>query len=226
MFTLSEMQNIRERCLDEMNILLDTLEIKRPDWNVEDISSFNSELDDEITKKICNIMMSKSILDGYTAMLKAGDIPFTYRETQNELLQKIIENTDRIKPKESPPAVIDEIIYTVTPCEKISGLREFLIGLKEKFLAFLPAVKKGELVRTISIGERFPDLYAKDDEKNQIFRSELELIEFINSHQGLPFSVSVSKNSRPQPKSCQISSNELQNILDVLRKLYNVVEKI
>ena len=92
----SEFQTIRAKCLADFENLLRNLSIAVPDWKNEDEYEIYERLDDEITKKLCRLMKSSSIIDGYIDLLKLGNIKYDFSETDNELLSKIISNRDKI----------------------------------------------------------------------------------------------------------------------------------
>ena len=95
MFVAVEFQNMRERCPTELEKLLEKLSIPIPDWSGDEYRIYE-KLDDDITREICAAMKSSSIIEGYTNLLKLGGIPYDYSETDNELLDKIVSNGDKI----------------------------------------------------------------------------------------------------------------------------------
>ena len=96
MLNASEFQTIRAKCLADFENLLRNLSIAVPDWKNEDEYEIYERLDDEITKKLCRLMKSSSIIDGYIDLLKLGNIKYDFSETDNELLSKIISNRCKI----------------------------------------------------------------------------------------------------------------------------------
>lgn len=95
MFTAAEYRLIREHCPEKLDALLENLNIPKPDWESDDeISRFSSyeELDDKIIQTLCEKMKSGTIIDGYTELMKLGNLPFDYSETDNELLSKLVQN--------------------------------------------------------------------------------------------------------------------------------------
>lgn len=78
----------------ELETLLKELSIP-VDWNGDEYRIYE-KIDPYITKEICDRMKSESIFNGYTNLLKLGDIPYDFSETDNELLDKIISNGDKI----------------------------------------------------------------------------------------------------------------------------------
>lgn len=95
MFVAVEFQNMRSRCPSELEKLLEKLSFPKPDWSGDEYRIYE-KLDEDITKEICALMKSSSIIEGYTNLLKLGDIAYDYSETDNELLDKIISNGDKI----------------------------------------------------------------------------------------------------------------------------------
>ena len=95
MFVAVEFQNMRSRCPSELENLLKKLSISKPDWSGDEYRIYE-KLDNDITKKICALMKSSSVIEGYTNLLKLGGVAYDYSETDNELLRKIIANGDKI----------------------------------------------------------------------------------------------------------------------------------
>ena len=89
MFTLATFQLIRKNCQAEFEALLKKLSIK-VDWAEHD------RLDAELTEKICGVMKSPTIIDGYMNLLDLGGIAYNYSELDNELLGKVIDNKEKI----------------------------------------------------------------------------------------------------------------------------------
>ena len=88
MFTLATFQLIRKNCQAEFEALLKKLSIK-VDWAEHD------RLDAELTEKICGVMKSPTIIDGYMNLLDLGGIAYSYNEP-DELLGKVVANKDKI----------------------------------------------------------------------------------------------------------------------------------
>ena len=95
MFVAAEFQSIRRLCPSELETLLKKLSIAKPDWNGDEYRIYEG-LDVELTRKICDLMHSSSIIEGYTNLLKLGGISYDYSETDNELLHKIVANGGKI----------------------------------------------------------------------------------------------------------------------------------
>ena len=94
MFTAATFQLIRNNCQTEFDTLLKKLSIK-VDWAGDEFRVYD-RLDAELTKKICGLMKSPTIIDGYMSLLALGGVAYDYSETDNELLRKIIANGDKI----------------------------------------------------------------------------------------------------------------------------------
>ena len=94
MFVAAEFQSMRRLCPSELEKLLEELSIP-VDWSGDEYRTYE-KVDAYITKEICDRMKSESIFDGYTNLLKLGNITYDYSETDNELLDKIISNGDKI----------------------------------------------------------------------------------------------------------------------------------
>lgn len=94
MFVAAEFQSMRRLCPSELEKLLDELSIS-VDRSDDEYRTYE-KIDALITKKICDLMKSESIFDGYTNLLQLGDIPYDYSELDSELLDKIVSNGDKI----------------------------------------------------------------------------------------------------------------------------------
>lgn len=92
MFTAATFQLIRKQ--PEFEALLKKLSIK-VDWAGDEFRVYD-KLDAELTKKICGLMKSSTIIDGYISLLDLGGVAYDYSETDNELLRKIIANGNKI----------------------------------------------------------------------------------------------------------------------------------
>lgn len=92
MFTAATFQLIRKQ--PEFDTLLKKLSIK-VDWAGDEFRVYD-RLDAELTKKICGLMKSPTIIDGYMSLLDLGGVAYDYSETDNELLRKIIANGYKI----------------------------------------------------------------------------------------------------------------------------------
>lgn len=94
MFTATTFQIIRKRCLPEFESLLDRLAIS-VDWSGDEFRTYD-KLDVELTEKICGLMKSPTIIDGYMNLLDLGGVAYNYSELDNELLGKVVDNKEKI----------------------------------------------------------------------------------------------------------------------------------
>ena len=95
MFVAAEFQSMRRLCLPELEKLLRTLSIYVPDWNGDEYRIYE-KIDTELERKICALMKSSSIIEGYTKLLKLGGIGYDFSELDSELLRKIVANGNKI----------------------------------------------------------------------------------------------------------------------------------
>ena len=107
MFTSTELRNLKSKYKEDLVELLNKLDLTDISATLtsvieedgkDEFQSYDDyyELDSKITLKVCDNLKSDSIIDGYTKLLKIGKVTFNYDETDNELLNKIIENKQRI----------------------------------------------------------------------------------------------------------------------------------
>ena len=147
MFVAVEFQNMRSRCPSELEKLLEKLSIRIPDWSGDEYRIYE-KLDNDITKKICALMKSSSVIEGYTNLLKLGGVTYDYSETDNELLRKVIANGDKIlrglenlpkfvevevppepQPQQQPPRLSQPKTKTVTNEEHITLKGPIILGV-------------------------------------------------------------------------------------------------
>jgi len=121
MFTAAEFRLVKSKCLSEMETLLKDMQIDVPDWNGINEYALYNELDNKITDKICALMKSSSVIDGYGHLLKLGEIDYDMTETDDDLIDKIINNSSKIIyncQSYAPPAPIEHVQYE--PVERIN----------------------------------------------------------------------------------------------------------
>jgi len=87
---------MRQNCSGELDKLLKQLNIPRPDWAHGDEFEISQKLDNEIEKKICELLKSDSDLAGYAKLLDMGGVKFSISETRKERLGKILANRNKI----------------------------------------------------------------------------------------------------------------------------------
>ncbi len=95
MFTAAEFRLIRENCTGDLQKLLAILKISDPNWSGDEFKIYE-KLDAEIVNRICRLLKSESILEGYTNLMTFGGLKFNYSETENELLATILQNKDSV----------------------------------------------------------------------------------------------------------------------------------
>lgn len=93
MFTAATFQLIQKHCSTEFENLLGKLGII-PDWSGDEFRIYD-KLDADLTEKICGLMKSPTIIDGYMNLLDLGGIDYSYNEP-DELLGKVVANKDKI----------------------------------------------------------------------------------------------------------------------------------
>lgn len=96
MFTADEFQLIRSHCLPDLEKFLKQISVPIPNWNSGDEFRIYDKVGGEITNKMCRLLKSNSVVEGYTKLLKLGNISYDFSETDNELLEKIISNKEKI----------------------------------------------------------------------------------------------------------------------------------
>lgn len=108
MFVAAEFQSMRRLCLPELEKLLRILSIQVPDWRSDEYRIYE-KLDTELERKICTLMKSSSIIEGYMNLLDLGGIGYDFSEIDSELLRKIIANENKIlRGLENYPKFIEE----------------------------------------------------------------------------------------------------------------------
>ena len=146
MFTAATFQLIRRNCQTEFEALLKKLSIQI-DWSGDEFRVYD-KLDEELTKKICGVMKSPTIIDGYMNLLNLGSVAYNYSETDNELLRKIVANGDKIlrglenlpkfvevevtpepQPQQPPPRPAQPKTKTVTNEEHITLKGPIILGV-------------------------------------------------------------------------------------------------
>ncbi len=93
MFSTATLQLMKKHCSTEFENLLGKLGIL-PDWSGDEFRIYD-KLDAELTEKICGLMKSSTIIDGYMNFLDLGGIAYSYNNP-DELLSKVVANKDKI----------------------------------------------------------------------------------------------------------------------------------
>ena len=94
MFTAESFQRIRSRCLPEFESLLNRLDIK-VNWRGDDEFRIYDRLDTELTEKLCGLMKSRTIVEGYMSLLDLGGVTYDVGK-YDELLGNVVANKDKI----------------------------------------------------------------------------------------------------------------------------------
>ena len=96
MFNATEFRQIRKVCPDDLANLLQQLGIAVPEWDSEDEFKIYARLDDRITDKLSRLMKTDSVIGGYMELLSLGGVDFSFSETDNALLNKVVSNRDKV----------------------------------------------------------------------------------------------------------------------------------
>ena len=102
MYTATEFRTIRKKCMQNFESLLEKLKIPMPDFESGDEYGIYEDLDRKITSGLCAAMKSTSIIEGYTNMLNYGHIRYSFDESDNALLDKVVLNREKIMPRIAP----------------------------------------------------------------------------------------------------------------------------
>ena len=248
MFNANKMQLIRSSCLPDFESFLKKISVSVPNWNNGDEFQIYRELDGEITKKICRLMESSSIIDGYTKLLDLGGVSYNFSETDNELLEKIINNKEKIfqggmieKNLQPPQKPIDNLEIKISRAEKfdtseiVKELRNLNDHLKntssksllEKLLKRLAGIRDGDVQYA---------RYSIDDVTRKI--QELNLFE-VKKFKTVPLKnltgtiqeyssafIEVKKSSQPvrqpEPPKTIFSTDKLEKIFEVLEQVNRI----
>ena len=134
MFTAAEYRRIRERSLAELRALLSALEISEPDWEAGNEFRTYEALDEEIVKRLCRLMKSDNVINGYVKLLGLGGISVDYSETDNELLDMIVRNRDAIARgavqviRAEPTTVETRPLQRVRKVERTESIGGLIVG--------------------------------------------------------------------------------------------------
>lgn len=246
MFTLSEIEIIMQKRRGEMMTLLRELGLGGVGQN------WQEEFDSFLTDKVCRLMKSDSVFEGYSFLLRAADIPQSYSETEKEKLAKIAANRPeierRIIKRTVPLSPQYERHFTVrnTGSNPLTYLLKNIKGLfnrlevvatdlhcMEKVQKNGEFIAKVENIRREIKGleeriQRLDGLYIVTTSAPSDLLTENEFISFIGqSKGGDKFLVSVSMDKvEPKPASPQymkFTEDEARYMLDVLEKLNDIV---
>ncbi|MBQ6774187.1 MAG: hypothetical protein IJP48_09025 [Synergistaceae bacterium] len=248
MFTLSEIEIIMEKHRNDMLALLRELGFRASTQN------WLEEIDPFITDKVCTLMKSDSVVEGYSFMLRAADIPQNYSETPNEKLAKIIANRNeieqsiimknalsagvqhenRFKVMSVKNINLDNLVSIFNELYELaedSGymLKRFGMSMAQK--EFRLSVKKlGSEIQKLQ--ESQESLYTSSELLKSCTGSELEsFIEKEKQNVNNMFLVSVSREKvtpKPDPslQFRKFTEDEARYMLDILEKINAVISSI
>ena len=227
MFTAAEFRLIRERCLADFQNLLATLKISEPNWNSGAEFQIYENLDNEIVARICRLMKSESIIDGYTKLLTLGSIDFNFSETDNELLAKILKNSaavirgaTQVQASSAPAAAPrpSKIQKTVEETVKIPGLIFLGILIIVAGIVLLVADFSPSNEFSTPGGIMLAILGAISLTRGLVGRKIKRVVEV----EAAPVSQAPTTNSLPAP----FSRAEIQQTLEVLAQVQKIIQSI
>ena len=239
MFSAAEMQLIRSHHAADYESLLSDLSIPIPDWNKGDELRVYDDIDDKLTKKLCGLMKSSTLYDGYTELLKLGGVGYNYSETYNQMLGMVVANRNKIlRGLENLPKFIEEEVIvesqpnqqTAPPKNATKEKHVFLpvpIGLGAVLILFaifgLDNVIDDETVRTIVGGilAVLGIIFAGVGLKGKTVTVEEKLSTPQTVAQPVRKKQIVRKEVKPP-----FTRNELQRVLDVLAQVDKIVRAI
>ena len=105
MFTVSELEVMREDCPAELDALLNSVGLSNalPADDKEDKFSSYQKLDEMLTRAVCSRLKAETAMEGCINLLRMANIPFGYNETLRELIAKIIANQDAVRKAATSP---------------------------------------------------------------------------------------------------------------------------
>ena len=241
MFVAVEFQNMRSRCPSELETLLKKLSVPKPDWSGDEYRTYE-QLDNDITRKICAAMKSSSVIEGYTNLLKLGGVSYDYSETDNELLDKIISNGDKIlrglenlpkfveveappepQSQQPPPRHSQPKTKTVTQEEHITlkgpiilGVVLIIVGLAAIFALGIGGI----ILAVLGVASLIAGVRGKTVKTTTTVPVEEKI-----SPQPQPVNQPVRRFIRKEVKP-PFTRNELQKVLDVLAQVDKIVRAI
>lgn len=248
MFTLSEIEIIMQKRRTEMIDLLKELEFRGS-------QNWQGEIDPFLTGKVCCLMKSESIFEGYSFLLKAAGIQQSYSETENEKLAKIVMHKQEIqsaiiKQEKAVYPTQYESRYNVSPrnFQDLSWIKKDIeeLGNTAKQAGYFD-----EDDTLFSMHKKFRDQFKKlfFDLEERIEKlpdfvptgitglkqsyTEDKFLEFLKEQTGnyKSFIVSVSREKieeRPDPslQFRKFTEEEASKMLDVLEKLNAIINRL
>ena len=218
MFTAAEYRLIREDCLPEMKKLLAMLNISEPNWNGDDEFRIYEKVDDEIINRVCRLMKSESIIDGYTKFMKFGNLHFDYSETDNELLATILKNKNAVMHGATQAVQSTQEKVVGTKPQKITKTVEkkiFLPGFIVVGVVFIiTAVVL--MIQDLTIGAVIAGILGVISLAVGINgKTEKENVE----EDGVP----VQKQTTSVTKKAEFTNAEIQKIFEVLSQIHKII---
>ncbi|MBQ7216414.1 MAG: hypothetical protein IJS39_10585 [Synergistaceae bacterium] len=129
MFTLSEFMIVRDKCPEEMKALLEMLGIRFEGW--DRITAYSQNLDGEITRKVCSLMHSRTLSEGYSELLDSIGAAFR-AGNPDEMLASVVENSAEIVRAVSGQA--DKFTFSTLQEVSIKGFVEAVNALYREAL--------------------------------------------------------------------------------------------
>ena len=219
MFNAAEYQTIRDKCLPDFESFLNCLSIDIPDWNSEDEYKIYNKLDPDITNKLCLLMRSSSVYDGFISLLKLGDIAYDYSEKDADLLNKIVINKEKI---------ISNFSESITKYD----------SWQKKYAGIKPGKEKVEILNIkCSDAKRFNTKAIVSKFEN--IKSRLKNTLNETSFRGLERTINIISNSISQQYEVvsklegflteivnSSKSSNSENINDICQKIDNIAQEI
>ena len=246
MFTAAQMQLIRDNCLEDFESLLRELSVS-VDWSGDEYRAYK-KIDDELSRKLSARLKSKSVTSGYTSLLKLGDLPYSYNETDSELLSKIIANRNRIlrgleKTSESviidtPPPQVQEPLNQSKVIEQTrmeTVTREEHIMLREPIILGVVVIVVGLIAMFVfgkKIGGSIVALFGLVSAIIGLRGKNVQITKTVPVRETIfvpqPVVRQPVQKSAPvrEEKKPPFTRQELQKILDVLEQVDKIVRAI
>ena len=221
MFTAAEFRLIQKNCPEKLDALLENLRIKKSDWNSGNEFKIYEKLDDEIVSRVCRLMKSESIIDGYTNLITLGGLQFNYSETDNELLATILQNKEKITRGAIQAAQSEPTTVTESQPQKVQKTIEKKVLLPGFIVAGIVLIIAGialsDFIGTIGAGIAviLGLVSAALGFKGKIEKETVEV-------EGAP----VQKKVVSETKIAPFTRTEIQQIFEVLTQINKIVRAI
>ena len=191
MFSLSDFELIKDKCPDDLEELLRMLDVTRPiDWNI--LLAKPRTFDEYITSHVCELInKSPSELEGYSMLLGAAGIQYSFTETPNELLAKIVENRQAVKSAITARPVQEEIPAQPKPkyvnefTVRTLLFRDIKANLLKEIDALISQLQGAGIIKPphasqLKAGQK-PSCFLEKYEYSEAVKKFHELIVFANS---------------------------------------------